>query len=182
MLTGIHRSARLSACGTYRWTLTRSWDASLPVLLVVMFNPSTANHEVDDPTITLVCQVAAHNGFGGIVVVNLIPLRSPDPGTAVAMTRWDQVRDWHSRDRLQNNLAVIVGEVQRAGAVLIAWGALGERCEDWTCTVMDRIEEELPKGSEIYSLGKTAGGHPKHPLARGKHKVRKDALLIPWRS
>lgn len=69
MLTGATGSARLSACGTYRWTLTRTWD-SRPVLLVVMFNPSEAAAEVDDPTITLVCQIAAHNGYGGIVVVN----------------------------------------------------------------------------------------------------------------
>jgi DNA (cytosine-5)-methyltransferase 1 len=44
-----------------------------------MFNPSTADSSIDDPTITLLCHVAAHNGYGGIVVVNGIPLRSSAP-------------------------------------------------------------------------------------------------------
>lgn len=182
MLNGILSSdAKLSPCGTYRWTLTRQWD-NRPVLLVVMFNPSTADASVDDPTITLLCQVASHNGYGGIVVVNLIPLRSPTPDVAARMTQWDKSRDWEARDRLQDNLCVIRTEVARAGAILLAWGALGERCDDWTCQVLDTIEEERADGTPLYCLGKTAGGHPKHPMARGKHKVPRDAALIPWRA
>lgn len=180
MLTGVTRTARLSACGTYRWTLTRRWD-DRPTLLVVMFNPSDADHEVDDPTITLTCQIAAHNGYGGIVVVNLIPLRSPLPAVAVTMTRWDQNGpDWHARDRLQDNLAVIQKEAARAGAVLLACGALADRCADWFYQVLEEIECGLPDGAEIFCLGKTTGGYPKHPLARGKHKVPKDAPLLAW--
>lgn len=174
------RTARLSPCGTYRWTLTRAWDGR-PMLLVVMFNPSWADDSLDDPTITLLCHIAAHNGFGGIVVVNGIPLRSSSPGPAVEMTRWDVVGEWSDRDRLQDNLAVIQAEVARAGAVLLAWGALADRCPEWFDRVQEVIREVLPLSSELYCLGKTAGGYPKHPLARGKHKVRKDAPLIPRR-
>jgi len=182
VLTGVQRSARLSACGTYRWTLTRSWDRELPVLLVVMFNPSDADHDVDDPTITLTCQIAAHNGYGGIVVVNLIPLRSPQPAAAAEMTRWDQHGpDWHARDRLQDNLAVIQQEAGRAGAVLVACGALADRCADWFHQVLEEIECGLPDGTKVLCLGESAGGYPKHPLARGKHKVPKNAKLRPWR-
>ena len=46
-LTGYQKSARLSACGMYRFTLFRGWDTR-PLLLVVLMNPSTATHEVDD--------------------------------------------------------------------------------------------------------------------------------------
>lgn len=174
-------SARLSPCGTYRWTLVRRWDGR-PMLLVVMFNPSTADHRVDDPTITLICAIAQHNGFGGIIVVNAIPLRSSTPADAVAMANWDKggVCDWHARDRLQDNLVVIQTEVARAGAVLLAWGALGERCSDWMDQVEHEIRCSMPQGSEMYCLAKTAGGHPKHPMARGKHKVPKDAILTPF--
>lgn len=179
MLTGAQGSARISSCGTYRWTLTRTWD-SRPKLLVVMFNPSEADGTEDDPTIALVCQIAAHNGFGGIVVVNLIPLRSPNPEPAVEMTNWDRTQDWSARDRLQDNLAVIRAHVEQAGAVLLACGALADRCANWYEHVLEEIECALPNGSEIYCLGKTVAGYPKHPLARGKHKVRKDAALIPW--
>jgi len=151
------------------------------MLLVVMFNPSTADAVKPDPTITLLCQIAKHNGFGGIVVVNAVPLRSSKPAAAVAMANW-QPPDWDDRDQLETNLAVIAREVSTAGAVLLAWGALGERCQSWMDSILGRIGEVLPRGSEIYCLAKTKAGHPKHPMARGKHKVRPDAVLIPWSS
>ncbi|MGJ7611096.1 MULTISPECIES: DUF1643 domain-containing protein [unclassified Variovorax] len=174
------RAALLSPCGTYRWTLSRMWDER-PVLLVCMFNPSDADHEIDDPTITLVCQIASHNGFGGVVVVNAIPLRSSKPDDAVYMVNtWDTRRAWEERDRLQENVGVILTEVQKAGAVLLAWGALGGRCSNWIYHVQEEISASLPAGSEIYCLGKTKAGYPKHPLARGKHKVPKNAPLLPW--
>lgn len=180
MLTGITRTARLSPCGAYRWTLTRSWDGR-PSLVVVMFNPSTADHQVDDPTITLLCQIASHNGYGGIVVVNGIPLRSPKPAEAIDMVNtWDVRHAWYERDALHFNLAEIQKQVEGAGAVLLAWGALAGRCYFWFDNVLEEIEAALPDGVPLYCLGKTAGGYPKHPLARGKHKVRKDAPLIPW--
>jgi hypothetical protein len=181
MLSGITRSAQISPCEAYRWTLTRTWS-SAPALLVAMFNPSDADGSRDDPTISLVCHIAAHNGFGGITVVNAIPLRSSTPAPAIEMTQWDRTQDWHARDRLQDNLAVIQREAGRAGAALLAWGALGDRCSDWMDTVREEIEAALPEGAPVYCLGKTAAGYPKHPLARGKHKVRKDAPLLPWQA
>lgn len=182
MLTGMTRSASVSKCGAYRWTLTRAWDGR-PMLLVVMFNPSTANHLEDDPTITLLCQIASHNGYGGIVVVNGIPLRSSKAYKAIDMVNtWDKRQAWDERDALQVNLAEIQKQVERAGAVLLAWGALADRCDLWFDNVLEEIRAALPEGVQLYCLGKTAGGYPKHPLARGKHKVRKDAPLIPWRA
>lgn len=181
MINGARGAAHISHCARYRWTLERTWDTR-PALLVVLFNPSKADDSVDDQTITLLCHIAAHNGFGGIVVVNGIPLRSSKPGPAVEMTRWDVVGEWSDRDRLQDNLAVIQREAERAGAVLLAWGALANQCPAWFDRVQEAIREVLPAASELYCLGKTAGGYPKHPMARGKHKVPKDAPLLPWRS
>lgn len=180
LLKGVTRSADISKCGSFRWSLTRAWDGR-PFLLVVMFNPSTADARDDDPTISLLCHIAAANGYGGIVVVNGIPLRSAKPERAIEMTRWDARGEWYDRDRLQDNLAVIVLESERAGAVLLAWGALADRCAFWFEHVLAEIECAVPDGTPIYCLGKTAGGYPKHPLARGKHKVRKDAALVPWK-
>lgn len=175
----MHRSAEISPCGTYRWTLTRQWDER-PKLVVCMFNPSTADAEVDDPTIKLLCHIASHNGYGGIVVVNAIPLRSPTPADAIAMANWHATRDWYARDRLHDNLLFIVKQVERATAVLLAWGALGEKCWEWIEAVELEIREALPDDARVYCLGKTASGQPKHPLALGKHKVPKDAPLIEW--
>lgn len=145
-----------------------------------MFNPSDASDKIDDPTISLVCHIAAHNGFGGIEVVNGIPLCTSKPGPALEMLKWDKTREWSDRDALQLNLAEISMAAQRAEAVLLAWGALAHRCDTWFETVLEEIECALPEGAPVYCLGKTAGGYPKHPLARGKHKVPKDAKLLSW--
>lgn len=182
MLTGTIKSATLSACGAYRSTLTRSWDASKPVLLVIMFNPSDADDKIDDPTITLVCHIAAHNGYGGFVVVNLCPLRSSQPKPAIAMLQRAQCEpdaDLDARKVLWANVNTIATELDKAGAVLLAWGAMGSHAGDWYKVVMQELRERRP-AKTIYRLGVCANGHPKHPMARGKHKVPKDAPLIEW--
>lgn len=73
-------------------------------------------------------------------------------------------------------------EAERAGAALLAWGALGERFSDWRDNLREGIECALPDGVPQFCYGKTAVSHPKHPMARGKHKVPKDAPLLAWRS
>lgn len=42
--------AVFSQCGKYRYLLKREWDASLPKVLYIMLNPSTASHETEDQT------------------------------------------------------------------------------------------------------------------------------------
>ena len=178
------RAATISPCGKYRVDLTRTWD-DRPVLVVCLFNPSNADHQIDDPTVTLLCHIASFNGFGGIKVVNGIPLRSSTPKPALQMLEWHKTSEWYDRDRLQQNLAHIQTLVATAGAVLLAWGALAGQTEaaaNWFEFVREEIENELPEGTPVYCLGKTKGGYPKHPMARGKHKVPKDAPLILWSS
>lgn len=152
------------------------------MLLVVMFNPSTADHMVDDPTIRTLMQRASRVwGFGGIEVVNLIPLRSPSPDDAVLMTRWQERQQWHDRDNLHRNIEIILDRIREAGAILLAFGALGDRCPDWTQNVLDEITDAAD-GQTIYCMGRTGSGAPIHPLARGKNRVPNDAPLVPWSS
>ena len=44
------RTATISDDGVYRYRLGRRWDDRSPVLFV-MLNPSTADADIDDPTI-----------------------------------------------------------------------------------------------------------------------------------
>lgn len=182
MIPGVKGMAQFSACGTYRFSLLRKWD-DRPHLLVCMFNPSTASATEDDPTIRLLCQIASHNGYGRIVVVNGVPLRSPDPAPAFAMLEWDKSQDWYARDALQLNLSHIQTHAAQAGAVLLAWGALAFKTNysaDWFDYIREEIEAAVDEGTPIYCLGKTKAGCPIHPMARGRMKVRPDAPLIPW--
>lgn len=178
----IRRAATLSPGGAYRFLLTRYWDER-PQLVVCMFNPSTADHQTDDPTVTLLMQLAAHNGYGGIRVVNGIPLRSSTPAEALEMLRWDQTQDWHARDRLAQNLGFVADVVGKSSDVLLAWGALADRDPDcYFEHVLEEIRCALPEGGRLLCLSRTKSGQPLHPMARGKHKVRPDAPFLLWES
>lgn len=73
------RGALLSADSLYRYRLWRLWDDLAPVMVWVMLNPSTADADVDDPTIRKCVGFAKANGHGGIIVVNLFAWRATDP-------------------------------------------------------------------------------------------------------
>jgi hypothetical protein len=47
----IARSANLSRCGAYRFTLTRTWSSEGGRVCLIGLNPSTADHLRDDPTV-----------------------------------------------------------------------------------------------------------------------------------
>ena len=66
----MQRDACFSACGRYRWSLSRAWDADLskPWIAFIMLNPSTADAEQDDPTIRRCVAFAKAWGFGGLSV------------------------------------------------------------------------------------------------------------------
>lgn len=168
------KSAELSECGHFRYTLGREWDER-PCLVVVMFNPSTADNIDGDQTVNLLCHIASHNGYGKIVVVNAIPFRSSDAGTAA---RYAKEND--SSPQMLKNWQHVVAEVSAAGAVLFAWGALAELSEDRLGGFTSRLMGILPEKVALFCLGKTKAGFPLHPMARGKLKLPKNAPLYPW--
>lgn len=51
----------------------------LPALGFIMLAPSTADHQVNNPTITRCLQRALAGKYGRLEVINLFPLRSTDP-------------------------------------------------------------------------------------------------------
>ena len=61
----MQRSAIMSDCGAYRYELRRIWDSSLPILLWVGLNPSTADHINDDPTNRRIAGFSKNWGYGG---------------------------------------------------------------------------------------------------------------------
>ena len=119
-----------------------------------MLNPSTADAERDDPTIRRCMGFARGWGFGGVVVVNLFGLRSPDPAALLAAA--DPVgplNDAHVRRACRD-----------AGLVVAAWGAHR--------SVGKRALEIGPLLGEACCFGRTLGGDPRHPLY-----LRRDAPL-----
>lgn len=127
-----------------------------------MLNPSTADEEVDDPTIRRCIGFSRRDGLSGLRVVNLFALRSTDPaGLADA---WDPVGP--------ENDAWIRDVAARSHRIVVAWGAHP--------LARTRIGAVVPilrgaEGRRLWCLGTTASGAPRHPLY-----VRGDTTMLPW--
>jgi hypothetical protein len=63
--------AKFSACRKYRYALWRNWDGSKPYAMIIGLNPSTADENENDPTITRCINFAKSWGYGGVCVTNL---------------------------------------------------------------------------------------------------------------
>lgn len=178
--TGIKRSALVSDCGQYRWTLTRTWRAG-PHVCFIGVNPSTADHRTDDPTVRRWTHFASAWGYGGFVAVNLYPFRSPNVAACRKWADWENNGpDWYARDRIIDNLDIVAEEAQRAALVVACWGATAWN-DMWIDHAVERIQGTEPFPA-IHCFGKTAGGAPIHPMARGVHRVPDDAKPVVWKA
>lgn len=169
---GVHRSAVLSSCGTYRYTLLRIWNCAKPRVVWVMLNPSTADALQDDPTIRKCASFADLWGFGAIEVVNAFGYRATDPRDLHNAVRGPRNSDIVGRDNDYGVLGIsgLIPALDRAGKIVVAWGA--------HLAVFPNRRRQLTQilqGRRIECLGVTQDKHPKHPLY-----VPLATPLIPW--
>ena len=150
---GVYRDAMISACGQYRYSLVRQWDRAKSYMPFVMLNPSTADAEQDDPTIRRCMSFARREGCGGVVVVNLYAFRSTDPKRLSEVE--DPVGPFNKRAIYGAAMAAAEANVP----VICAWGV-----NDITQAAGGALALAREAGARIMCLGKTAGGHPRHPL------------------
>lgn len=164
-------SAIISDCGLYRTELRRVWNRDLPLLVVCMLNPSTADHRKNDPTILALIHFAKLWGYGGLLVVNLFSLRTSSPAEMMKAS-----------DAFGPNGAPLEAAMAYArdngGRLLAAWGNGGDH-EDRAEWFSNRALQAY--GLTLICLGTTHGWKPKHPLARGKHRIPRDQKPIVWR-
>lgn len=153
--------------GDYRYELRRIWNKYLPLLVVCMLNPSTADAEVNDPTIKFLMAWADLQGYGGLLVVNENAFRSPSPQ---AMRLEDDPRGPYNTRYLD---AAIRYAKETTGKALAAWG---NGCDGRRFTTLAEAH-----GVDLICLGMTNDGSPKHPMARGKHKIPTNQPPILWR-
>lgn len=148
----IERTAVISPCGLYRYRLGRRWDDG-PYLNAVMLNPSVADAERDDATITRLQVRASKLKFGGLVVTNLFAFRATYP-----------VEMLNAADPIgQENDAAILEAARGAGLVLAGWGNLGRHL-DRAAAVRKMLADA---GIHLHCLRKTGEGEPGHPLYCG---------------
>lgn len=137
--------------GDYRYFLARLWNEDLPVLVFCMLNPSTADHENDDPTIKRCIRFAVERGYGGIIVVNLMAYRATDPNKLPVLA----YRAIGSRN------AEFIIESCKGRDVVVAWGAHRRATVDIVRETHALLREHA---ATVYCLGRTKDGSPRHPL------------------
>lgn len=142
--------ASISECGRYRYMLERSWDTRQPILAWCMLNPSTADHETDDPTIRKCVGFSRRWGYGGIVVVNLCAYRATDP------------RELKKCESPVGPLNVSHVVSHFASGGVVAWGNSVPK-RGLAYRVISEIRH-IATVSLVWSLGLTKHGQPRHPL------------------
>lgn len=187
----IKYDASVSACGTFRWKLTRFFGESQigggAVLPWIMLNPSTADGRVDDPTLKRIIGFSWRWGFDGLVVVNLYPYRSSKPSALRAWLHWDEWADWAARDAIWENQARVANDLESFDAAMAAWGspvgAFGNEVTLGAKALLDTVNDPERGGRDrvlkLFCLGTAQNGDPKHPMARGIHRVPEDARPVP---
>jgi hypothetical protein len=146
----LEQNAVISACGKYRYVLTRQVGTGPRTAAFIMLNPSTADAMNDDPTIRRCIGFARKWGYGQLVVLNLFAFRATDPADLkqAADPIGPENRTWFDR--------TLTGD----GLVVCGWGVHGaHRGQDQV--VLGWLRE---LGISPVALGITKDGHPKHPL------------------
>ena len=137
-----HKGAYFSECKKYRYSLHRKWSKK-PLLLFIMLNPSTADANIDDPTIKKCIYFSKKWGFGGILVGNLFAYRSTDPKKLKKTTDPEGA----------NNKRFIKKMVAKASTVICAWG-----------NGYGPPPNYLKRLTELHYLKINKDGTPAHPL------------------
>lgn len=140
----------ISKCKKYRYWLER--DTGIPIknaCVFIMLNPSTADAELDDPTIRRCRGFAERFQCGKLVVVNLFAYRATKPADL-----------YKAKDPVgPENDKYISKALQMPGVLIGGWGA-----NDTRDRVTKLMELAAWRRVAICCLGKTKSGAPKHPL------------------
>ena len=165
-------NAVISACGTWRYELRRIWDDNLPLLVICMLNPSRADATINDPTVLNLIHFARLWGYGGILIVNLFAFRSSSPDE---MMKADHSFGPQNAQHLADAMEYAR---DHGGKLLVAWGNGGDHEDraEWFCS-----RAMGAYGLTLICLGTTRSWKPKHPMARGKHRIPRDQQPIIYR-
>lgn len=149
-LSGRNSGAVFSRPADYRYLLWRIWDPSRPLWSFGMLNPSTADHEVVDPTIARCIKRAEVGGAGGLIVWNLFAYRATKPEDMKAVE--DPVGPFNDKA-----IQIAVGQT---ALNIAAWGVHGVH-NDRDETVLRKLAKNRVS---LHALAFSASGFPRHPL------------------
>jgi len=115
-----------------------------------MCNPSTADADLDDPTIRRCIGYAKAWGYDALLVTNLMAWRATDPGDLPG----------GAEAVGPGNMDALLTGVQSAGLVVCAWGAHPKA----VARGVPFADLMRGRGYKLHALKLTKEGHPAHPL------------------
>jgi hypothetical protein len=159
-MTLIHRTnltktagATFSPCEKYRYRLWRTWNDGLPAINFLLLNPSTADHEANDPTVERCQRRAQAWGYGTLIVTNLFAWRDTSP---------KKMKAAKSPIGIDNN-RMILAAAREADFVVCGWGNHGGHLGRGQA-VRELLERFEIVAEKLHALRVTKAGHPEHPL------------------
>lgn len=144
----------ISLDGLFRYELRREWDPRRPPFVCIMLNPSRADAQRNDPTVTRLIRRAAHAGFGSLIIINLGAYRATDP------EMWKSAQDPVGPENRRSIRRVLLEAVERGGRVMVGWG--NHATDALVADVLRAARRARLK--RLWCLGITKEGHPLHPL------------------
>ncbi len=144
----------------YRPWLARKWSDDQPTVWI-MLNPSTADDNVDDPTIRKCIGFTKRWGSGAIVVVNLYDLRATNPKQLIAT-------EPHLRNSPEADDAILtafeIAYRQTAQRIVVGWGSNVDKLKDSGARIQWVRDLAKECGIDLQCLRTSTAGHPYHPL------------------
>ena len=142
----LNKAANFSSCRKYRYSLSRIWDKQKKFVLFIGLNPSTADEEMDDPTIRRCSGYAQNWGYGGLMMVNLFAYRTTFPSN---------LKKVKCPIGIEND-KYILKLSKKADITVAAWGDNGN--------LYNRDKQVLSLVPNLLCLKINKSGQPAHPL------------------
>ncbi len=140
------KSAKFSDDRKYRYYLIRVWDERKPVVMVIGLNPSTANENSNDNTISNLINVLTTLGWGGFYMTNLFGYISSNP---------DDLRTCPDPVGLNDEWLRDISK--ECSQVVFAWGNFKQA--EYRAKIVKKM---FP---DALCFGKNKNGSPWHPRA-----------------
>ena len=154
----MERGAKFSPDRIYRYRLWRFWDRRKGLVLFIGLNPSTADENINDPTIRRCIGFAMDWGYGGMLMGNIFAFRNTYPET-LKRCDIDPIGIENTTELYSMN--------SEANLTVLCWGNGGSYKGRGTVVSCEMFPNS-------WSFGYTKQGQPKHPLY-----LAKDTTLVP---
>ena len=140
-------------------------------LICIGINPSTAEPDHLDNTLSSVQRIAHFNHFDSFIMFNVYAQRATDPD------QMEKVLNPYMHAENMKAFEYVLSFSGETPAIWAAWGTIIEKREYLRSCVFDMIEIGKKYNANWFTVGKRSkkAGHPHHPLY-----LKKDSLIEPF--